>query len=110
MTDPLTTTTTCCGHLPPFQNMFSSNQTPPQPPKQKIKITVRRDEPRRRAGKITITDALSGQEGRMRSLSAMRRQREKVKTQTESVPQVKQYRDLKRKFLRNLIKLEKFSH
>ena len=62
--------------------------------KQKIKITVRRDEPRRRAGKITITDALSGQEGRMRSLSAMRRQREKVKTQTESVPQVKQYRDV----------------
>ncbi len=62
--------------------------------KQKIKITVRRDEPRRRAGKITITDALSGQEGRMRSLSAMRRQREKVKIQTESVPQVKQYRDV----------------
>ncbi len=62
--------------------------------KQKIKITVRRDEPRRRAGKITITDALSGQEGRMRSLSAMRRQREKVKTQTESIPQVKQYRDV----------------
>ena len=50
--------------------------------KQKIKITVRRDEPKRRAGKITITDALSGQEARMRSLSAMRRQREKVKTQT----------------------------
>ena len=30
----------------------------------------------------------------MRSLSAMRRQREKVKTQTESAPQVKQYRDV----------------
>ena len=30
----------------------------------------------------------------MRSLSAMRRQREKVKTQTESIPQVKQYRDV----------------
>ena len=62
--------------------------------KQKLKITVRRDEPRRRAGKITITDALSGQEARMRSLSAMRRQREKVKTQTESAPQIKQYRDV----------------
>ncbi len=62
--------------------------------KQKLKITVRRDEPRRRAGKITITDALSGQEARMRSLSAMRRQREKVKTQTDSTPQIKQYRDV----------------
>ena len=30
----------------------------------------------------------------MRSLSAMRRQREKVKTQTESAPQTKQYRDV----------------
>ncbi len=62
--------------------------------RQKLKIAVKRDEPRRRAGKITITDALSGQEARMRSLSSMRRQREKVKTQTESVPQAKQYRDV----------------
>ena len=62
--------------------------------RQKLKIAVKRGEPRRRAGKITITDALSGQEVRMRSLSSMRRQREKVKIQTESVPQAKQYRDV----------------
>ena len=62
--------------------------------RQKLKITVRRDEPRRRAGKITITDAVSGQESRMRSLSSIRRQREKVKIQTESIQQVKQYRDV----------------
>ena len=62
--------------------------------RQKLKIAVKRGEPRRRAGKITITDALSGQEARMRSLSSMRRQREKVKIQTESVPQAKQYRDV----------------
>ena len=73
---------------------FNKDDTDLDKKRQKIKITVRRDEPRRRAGKITITDALSGQEGRMRSLSAMRRQREKVKTQTESAPQVKQYRDV----------------
>ena len=73
---------------------FPNNDTDVDKKKQKIKITVRRDEPRRRAGKITITDALSGQEARMRSLSAMRRQREKVKTQTESAPQIKQYRDV----------------
>ena len=62
--------------------------------RQKLKIAVKRGEPRRRAGKITITDALSGQEARMRSLSSMRRQREKVKIQTESVPQAKQYLSL----------------
>ena len=62
--------------------------------RQKLKITVRRDEPRRRSAKITITDAVSGQEARMRSLSSIRRQREKVKIQTESFPQTKQYRDV----------------
>ncbi len=36
-----------------------------------------RGEPRRRAGKLTINQALDGQEGRQRSLAAMKRQREK---------------------------------
>ncbi|GAB4371638.1 MAG: hypothetical protein Kow00114_32650 [Kiloniellaceae bacterium] len=36
-----------------------------------------RGEPRRRAGKLTISQALDGQEGRQRSLAAMKRQREK---------------------------------
>ncbi|MAC61321.1 MAG: translation initiation factor IF-2 [SAR116 cluster bacterium] len=71
-----------------------NEETESKKERQKLKITVRRDEPRRRAGKITITDALSGQESRMRSLSSMRRQREKVRIQTESLQQVKQYRDV----------------
>ncbi len=71
-----------------------NDETETKKERQKLKITVRRDEPRRRAGKITITDALSGQESRMRSLSSMRRQREKVRIQTESLQQVKQYRDV----------------
>mgnify|MGYP001157041171 CR=1 FL=1 len=71
-----------------------NDETESKKERQKLKITVRRDEPRRRAGKITITDALSGQESRMRSLSSMRRQREKVRIQTESLQQVKQYRDV----------------
>jgi len=36
-----------------------------------------RGEPRRRAGKLTINQALDGQEGRHRSLAALKRQREK---------------------------------
>ncbi len=71
-----------------------NDETESKKERQKLKITVRRDEPRRRSGKITITDALSGQESRMRSLSSMRRQREKVRIQTESIQQVKQYRDV----------------
>ena len=73
---------------------LANEETETENKRQKFKIAVKRGEPRRRAGKITITDALSGQEARMRSLSSMRRQREKVKIQTESVPQVKQYRDV----------------
>ena len=72
----------------------SDDETETKKERQKLKITVRRDEPRRRGAKITITDAVSGQEARMRSLSSIRRQREKVKTQTESSIQTKQYRDV----------------
>ena len=72
----------------------SDDETEIKKERQKLKITVRRDEPRRRGAKITITDAVSGQEARMRSLSSIRRQREKVKIQTESSVQTKQYRDV----------------
>ena len=72
----------------------SDNDIDTKKERQKLKITVRRDEPRRRGAKITITDAVSGQEARMRSLSSIRRQREKVKIQTESSIQTKQYRDV----------------
>ena len=60
---------------------------------QKLKISVRREE-RRRGGKITVADALSGQEGRMRSLASMKRQREKAKIQAETKPVIKQFREV----------------
>ncbi|HEY9538656.1 MAG TPA: translation initiation factor IF-2, partial [Kiloniellaceae bacterium] len=47
---------------------------PAVPPKAPVRS---RGEPRRRAGKLTINQALDGQEGRHRSLAAMKRQREK---------------------------------
>ncbi len=47
---------------------------PPAAPKAPARS---RGEPRRRAGKLTINQALDGQEGRQRSLAAMKRQREK---------------------------------
>jgi translation initiation factor IF-2 len=49
--------------------------TPAAAPKAPPRST--RGEPRRRAGKLTINQALDGQEGRQRSLAAMKRQREK---------------------------------
>ena len=72
----------------------SDDETETKKERQKLKITIRRDEPRRRGAKITINDAVSGQEARMRSLSSIRRQREKVKIQTDSPTQTKQYRDV----------------
>src|SRR5690606_17014129 len=47
---------------------------PPAAPKAPARS---RGEPRRRAGKLTINQALDGQEGRHRSLAALKRQREK---------------------------------
>ena len=56
---------------------------------------ARRTEPgRRRSGKITITQALTGDEQRrQRSLASVRRQREKARMR-EDQPQVKQVRDV----------------
>ena len=47
-------------------------------PRRPVAPVVRRGEPRRRAGKLTITDALEENE-RVRSLASMRRAREKMK-------------------------------
>jgi translation initiation factor IF-2 len=45
-----------------------------------VKAPTRRNEdPRRRHGKLTISQALEGREGRQRSLASVRRQREKMK-------------------------------
>jgi len=53
---------------------------PGQRPEPKRPALVKRDEPRRRMGKITVTQALSDDEStRVRSLAAMKRAREKEK-------------------------------
>ena len=56
---------------------------------------ARRDGPgRRQSGKMTITQALSGDEQRrQRSLASVRRQREKARMRDDQ-PQVKQVRDV----------------
>ena len=53
---------------------------PGQRPEPKRPTLVKRDEPRRRTGKMTVTQALSDEEStRVRSLAAMKRAREKEK-------------------------------
>ena len=55
---------------------------------------VRRDGPgRRQSGKMTITQALSGDDRRQRSLASVKRQREKARMR-EDQPQVKQVREV----------------
>ncbi len=58
--------------------------------------TARRDEPKRRTGKLSVTQALSGDEGaRMRSLAAVKRAREKEKRHLMAQqPQAKVVRDV----------------
>lgn len=53
-------------------------------------------EPRRRQGKLTISDALSGDSGRVRSLASVRRarERERQRLRTEQGDQAKQVRDV----------------
>ena len=57
---------------------------------------ARRDGPgRRQSGKMTITQALSGDDQRrQRSLASVRRQREKARMREDQQPQVKQVRDV----------------
>ncbi|MCH2563859.1 MAG: translation initiation factor IF-2 [SAR116 cluster bacterium] len=57
---------------------------------------ARRDGPgRRQSGKMTITQALSGDDHRrQRSLASVRRQREKARMREDQQPQVKQVRDV----------------
>ena len=58
--------------------------------------TARRDEPKRRTGKLSVSQALSGDEGaRMRSLAAVKRAREKEKRHLMAQqPQAKVVRDV----------------
>ncbi len=63
-------------------------EAPRRPANQK-----RGDIDRRRTGKITISQALSGGDSRQRSLASVRRQREKARMR-EDQPQVKQVRDV----------------
>lgn len=54
---------------------------------------AKRENDRRRTGKMTISQALSDGDGRQRSLASVRRQREKARMR-ESLPPVKQVRDV----------------
>ena len=68
-----------------------ADDTPPRRP-----APARRDGPgRRQSGKMTITQALSGDDQRrQRSLASVRRQREKARMREDQQPQVKQVRDV----------------
>jgi translation initiation factor IF-2 len=56
---------------------------------------ARRDEPRRRTGKITVTRALSDDEGeRMRSLASVRRARERERARMHGLEQTKVVREV----------------
>ena len=69
---------------------------PGQRPEPKRPTLVKRDEPRRRTGKITVTQALSDEEStRVRSLAAMKRAREKEKLRLQQQgPAAKIVRDV----------------
>ncbi len=60
-------------------------------PKKLVKVeapkkvtTNKRDEPRRRAGKLTISEALEDQEGRQRSLASVKRKRDRERQEANS--------------------------
>ncbi|MFO1189768.1 MAG: translation initiation factor IF-2 [Alphaproteobacteria bacterium] len=59
-------------------------------------VPTRRDEPRRRAGRLTIAQALDSDTDRMRSLASVRRQRERAKKQAHGADesQAKVVRDV----------------
>ena len=59
----------------------------------RVKLTVKRDEQRRQNTKLTVNEALYNNE-RTRSLSSVKRQREKVKNQLEDKPILKQQREV----------------
>ena len=75
----------------PSRRRRQADDTPSRRP-----APARRDGPgRRQSGKMTITQALSGDDQRrQRSLASVRRQREKARMREDQQPQVKQVRDV----------------
>ena len=59
----------------------------------KVPVSIRRDEPRRRSGKLTIADALDETE-RVRSLASLRRAREKKKKREGPIEHTKVFREV----------------
>ena len=59
----------------------------------KVPASIRRDEPRRRSGKLTIADALDETE-RVRSLASLRRAREKKKKREGPIEHTKVFREV----------------
>ena len=62
-------------------------------PGKKVPASIRRDEPRRRSGKLTIADALDETE-RVRSLASLRRAREKKKKREGPIEHTKVFREV----------------
>ena len=71
----------------------SEDETKKGKPGKKVPSSVRRDEPRRRSGKLTIADALDETE-RVRSLASLRRAREKKKKREGPIEHTKVFREV----------------
>jgi translation initiation factor IF-2 len=88
---------TAAGKVKPVGEEETEEEAPKRglrPEVKKVAMPVRREEPRRR-GKLTVTRALSADEGeRMRSLASQRRAQAKLRAQHQSAEQVKIVRDV----------------
>ena len=71
----------------------SEDETKKGKPGKKVPASIRRDEPRRRSGKLTIADALDETE-RVRSLASLRRAREKKKKREGPIEHTKVFREV----------------
>ena len=71
----------------------SEDETKKGKPGKKVPVSIRRDEPRRRSGKLTIADALDETE-RVRSLASLRRAREKKKKREGPIEHTKVFREV----------------
>ncbi|MBV8653349.1 MAG: translation initiation factor IF-2 [Alphaproteobacteria bacterium] len=90
---------TAAGKVKPVAEEESEDESPAKRPGvraevKKVAMPVRREEPRRR-GKMTVTRALSADEGeRMRSLASQRRAQAKLRAQHQTVEPTKVVRDV----------------
>ncbi len=76
-----------------LSEMESEDEAKKGKPGKKVPASIRRDEPRRRSGKLTIADALDETE-RVRSLASLRRAREKKKKREGPIEHTKVFREV----------------